>query len=93
MSPGHPPSPDSPDEAVSPLVGHVRELSVRIGSRSFGEREKLKEAGEDIDSGDIDAALESSREAWDAAERNANRVLSDAFSRAQSALIFAEAWN
>ena len=51
---------------------------------------KLKEAGEDIDSGDIDAALESSREAWDAAERNANRVLSDAFSRAQSALIFAE---
>ncbi|HPC02900.1 MAG TPA: M28 family peptidase [Syntrophales bacterium] len=46
MSPGHPPSPDSPDEAVSPLVGHVRELSVRIGSRSFGEREKLKEAGE-----------------------------------------------
>jgi Zn-dependent M28 family amino/carboxypeptidase len=42
------PAADSADDAVSPLVGHVRELSVRIGSRSFGEWEKLKEAGEYI---------------------------------------------
>ncbi len=66
-------------ERVAPL-GRADEATLRAIAR----------ATETVDSGDLDRALELSREAWDAAERAANRVLSDAFGRVQSSLLFAE---
>ena len=50
----------------------------------------LEKASRAIESDDLDGAYELSREAWSQAERNANRIVSEAFGQAQRSLLFAE---
>ena len=80
-------------ERLLEMLREARSLLERVADlgRSEPETEKaLKNASDSIDSGDLDEAYGLSKDAWDAAERNANRVLSDAFGLAQSSLLFAE---
>ncbi|MCX6651422.1 MAG: hypothetical protein NT131_07200 [Methanomassiliicoccales archaeon] len=50
----------------------------------------LERAAKAVDNSDLDKAYEMTKETWDLAERNANRVLSDSFGQAQSSLLLAE---
>jgi len=80
-------------ERLQEILKEARTLLDKVSSLGKEEEDTikaLKSASNAIEAGDMDDALELCREAWDVAERNANRVLSDAFGRAQSALLFAE---
>lgn len=80
-------------ERLQEMLREARSLLERVAElgRAEPDTEKaLKKASEAIDSGDLDEAFTMSKDAWDIAERNANRVLSEAFGSAQSSLLFAE---
>ncbi|MHC1709787.1 MAG: hypothetical protein AB9819_05210 [Methanomassiliicoccales archaeon] len=80
-------------ERLLDMLREARSLLERVadlGKASADTDKALQKASDSIDSGDLDVAYGLSREAWDIAERNANRVLSDAFGLAQSSLLFAE---
>ncbi len=80
-------------ERLLDMLREARSLLERVADlgKSEAETERaLKKASDSIDSGDLDEAYGLCKDAWDTAERNANRVLSDAFGLAQSSLLFAE---
>ena len=80
-------------ERLQEMLREARSLLERVaelGKAEADTEKALKKASEAIDSGDLDEAFSLSKDAWDASERNANRVLSDAFGLAQSSLLFAE---
>jgi len=80
-------------ERLQDMLREARSLLDRVSELGKAEDETeraLKKASDSIDSGDLDEAYGLCRDAWDIAERNANRVLSDAFGQAQSSLLFAE---
>ncbi|MHC1680329.1 MAG: hypothetical protein AB9860_03650 [Methanomassiliicoccales archaeon] len=80
-------------ERLLDMLREARSILERVADLGKAEPETeraLKKASDSIDSGDLDEAYGLSKDAWDTAERNANRVLSDAFGLAQSSLLFAE---
>ncbi len=80
-------------ERLQEMLREARSLLERVaelGKAEADTEKALKKASEAIDSGDLEEAFSLSKDAWDAAERNANRVLSEAFGLAQSSLLFAE---
>jgi len=80
-------------ERLQEMLDEARSLLDRVSSLGSSEKETdlaIKKASDALGSGELDEAFEMAKDAWDAAERNANRVLSDAFGRAQSSLLFAE---
>ena len=80
-------------ERLLDMLREARSLLDRVADlgKAEAETEKaLKRAADSIESGDLDEAYGLSKDAWGTAERNANRVLSDAFGLVQSSLLFAE---
>jgi len=80
-------------ERLQDMLREARSILNRVselGKAEADTEKALKKASEAIDSGDLDEAYGLSKDAWDVSERNANRVLSEAFGLAQSSLLFAE---
>lgn len=71
-------------------AGDLLKRVADLGQPDAETLKAIKKASEAVDEGDLDRAHELSKEAWTMAERNANRVVSDAFGLAQSSLLFAE---
>jgi len=80
-------------ERLLDMLREARLILERVADLGQAEPETeraLKKASDSIDSGDIDEAYGLCKDAWDVSERNANRVLSEAFGQAQSSLLFVE---
>ncbi len=80
-------------ERLQEMLREARTLLERVSPLGKAEKDTekaIKKAADAIDSGDLEEAYHLCREAWSSAERNVNRILSDAFGTAQSSLLFAE---
>ena len=80
-------------ERLREILREASSLMERVSTLGKAEEEttrSLSEAAKAIDSSDSDGTYELCKGAWDMAEQNANRVVSEAFGRAQSSMLFAE---